>query len=215
MENKPSTARQAWLVVMALCGWFALLSQFTLNINSGIAPLPEIIIRYFSYFTILTNILVAAYCTILLLNPGSRLGRIFSRLTVVTAITFYIVIVGVTYNLILRSLWDPQGLQKIVDELLHTIVPALFLLYWLIFIPRTGLRWSSVLPWMVFPLLYIILALIRGSFSGFYPYPFVDVGLYGLGQVLLNSLLFTMAFFILGFLFVGVAKLLAAKNINR
>jgi hypothetical protein len=103
-------------------------------------------------------------------------------------------------------LWSPEGLQKIVDELLHSVVPLLFLLYWLVFIPKTGLQYKDVLPWMVFPLVYIVLALVRGAFSGFYPYPFVDVGKLGSGRVLLNTVLFTLAFFVLSFIFVWIAN---------
>ncbi|MFZ5976285.1 MULTISPECIES: Pr6Pr family membrane protein [unclassified Hydrotalea] len=29
--------------------------------------------------------------------------------------------------------------------------------------------------WLIYPLLYLVYILIRGSFSGFYPYPFVNV----------------------------------------
>ncbi|HZE85848.1 MAG TPA: Pr6Pr family membrane protein [Puia sp.] len=209
MENRsirrPETTL-AWLAIMVILAWFALATQFKLLIDSGKADLPELIIRYFSFFTILTNILVALYCTVILLSPRSRPGRYFSRLSTVTAITFYIVIVGATYNILLRFLWNPEGLQKVVDELLHTVIPSLFLLYWLIFIPKTGLKWSAIFPWMIFPLVYIIYSLIRGSFTGYYPYPFIDVSLYGLGHVLLNSVLFTAAFFVLALLFIGVAK---------
>jgi hypothetical protein len=36
--------------------------------------------------------------------------------------------------------------------------------------------------------------LIRGEGTGFYPYPFMDVGLHGYGQVLLNCLLVALLF---------------------
>ncbi|HMH22866.1 MAG TPA: Pr6Pr family membrane protein [Puia sp.] len=206
MESKPSAAKQVWLAILAISAWFALIAQFYIIVHSAAAELPELITRYFTFFTILTNILVSIYCTVMLLSPGSRLGRFFSRLTTVTAITFYIVIVGATYNIILRSLWNPQGLQRLVDELLHSVVPLLFLLYWLIFIPKAGLQWKNIFPWMAYPLIYIIVILIRGSFSGWYPYPFLDVTALGLSKVLLHSVLFTAVFFILALLFVGVAK---------
>src|SRR5450631_3237711 len=140
MNKKTAGIAKAWLAITALCGWFSLAGQFYLNIHSGAAALPEIIVRYFSYFTLTTNILVACYCTIILLGKSdSRLSAFFSRLSTVTAITFYIVIVGVVYNIILRPLWKPEGFQQIVNELLHSVVPLLFLLYWLLFIPKTGL----------------------------------------------------------------------------
>ena len=43
----------------------------------------------------------------------------------------YIAIVGITYSLLLRHMWNPQGTQKIADVLLHDVVPVL---------PRTRIR---------------------------------------------------------------------------
>lgn len=211
MDKKFTAAGKTWLVITATCGWFALVCQFYLHVSNGTVPLPELVIRFFSYFTITTNLLVAVYCTTCLSNPDSRLGRFFSRLTTVTAITFYIIIVGAVYNIILRPLWKPEGLQKLVDELLHTLVPLLQLIFWLLFIPKTGLEYKDTLPWMIYPLVYIIYSLIRGGFSGWYPYPFVDVSELGLGRVLLNSVLFTGAFFVLSFLFVWIANRMRAR----
>jgi hypothetical protein len=216
MGYKLTGTGRVWLVVTALCGWFSLAGQFYLNLRSGVAPLPEIIIRYFSYFTLTTNLLVAGYCTVILLGkPDTRLKRFFSRLSTVTAITFYIVIVGVVYNIILRPLWKPEGFQQLVNELLHSVVPLLFLLYWLLSVPRTGLPYKAVLPWMLYPLIYIVFVLIRGAFSGFYPYPFIDVGKLGSSRVLLNAVLFTGAFFMLSFLFVWVSNLRSSPEIRK
>ncbi len=200
-------AIQTYLVILTVLGWFALVCQFWININSKAAPVTEIIIRYFSYFTLLTNIIVALCCSALLLKPHSRLRNFFSRPTTLTAVTIYILVVGVVYNTILRILWMPEGLQKIVDELLHTIIPALFLLFWILFVAKTTLKWKNILPWLIYPLVYAIFILIRGAVSGFYPYPFVDVAILGLHRVLLNCLAVTFVFVIFSVLFVSIGKI--------
>jgi hypothetical protein len=41
---------------------------------------------------------------------------------------------------------------------------------------------------VVFPVVYGVVALIKGAVTGKYAYFFIDVGKYGLGQVLLNIL---------------------------
>jgi hypothetical protein len=46
----------------------------------------------------------------------------------------------------------------------------------------------------VYPLLWLVFTLIRGEGTGFYPYPFVDVGLHGYGRVLLNCLFVALLF---------------------
>ncbi len=47
----------------AFLGWFAVLVQFVLMIQNRQAGVGETIVRFFSFFTILTNSLVAAYFT--------------------------------------------------------------------------------------------------------------------------------------------------------
>ncbi len=133
----------------------------------------------------------------------------FSKSTTGTAIAVYITIVGIVYNIILRFIWNPQGLQMVVDESLHLIIPVLFILYWLIFAPKAGLRWKNVFPWLIFPLVYILLILIRGALSGFYPYPFIDVKTLGYNKVLLNSGGLCIAFLLLSLLFVAIAKMMS------
>jgi hypothetical protein len=185
--QKNPSLRKIILVLLALCGWFALAAQMKLNIGSNAAPLTEILTRYFSYFTLLTNLIVAVVCTSILLLPGSAIGKFSDRYTTQTAVTTYIVIVGIVYNIVLRPLWKPTGLQKPVDELLHTIVPVLFLLQWIFFVKKNQLQYMAILPWLLYPLIYVIFVLTRGSFSGFYPYPFIDLNKLSILQVFTNS----------------------------
>ena len=212
MGKQQSLPVKIFLAVTALLGWFALTAQFYININSGLAPLPELVTRYFSYFTILTNLIVAVCSTILLLAPGSKWGQFFSKPQTLTAITVYILIVGLIYNVILRFLWKPEGLQMIVDELLHSIIPVLFLLFWLLFVVKDKLQWKNVWPWLIYPLVYIICVLIRGSLSGFYPYPFIDMTQLGLSKVLINSAGIAVLFILMSFLFVGIGRFITKKK---
>jgi hypothetical protein len=41
---------------------------------------------------------------------------------------------------LLRHLWHPQGWQFIADELLHDVMPLLFLGYWWFCVPKGTLR---------------------------------------------------------------------------
>ncbi len=207
-----STSQKYILGFLALAGWFALVSQFYINITSNAAALPELITRYFSYFTILTNLLVTIYCTVLLLNPLSKPGTFFASYRTSTAITVYILIVGIIYNIILRFIWNPQGLQMLVDELLHSVIPVLFFIYWICFVPKQSLKGKQLLPWLIYPLLYIILILVRGSFSGFYPYPFINVTNLGLQQVLINAAGITAIFIAISSLFIMMGNLMSKKN---
>lgn len=195
-----------FLLSIALLGWFALVAQFHINITSGVATSAELLIRYFSYFTILTNLLVALCCTWVAVSPQRRWGAFFSKTQTLTAITVYILVVGIVYNIILRFLWQPKGLQKLVDELLHSVIPILFLLYWLLFVNKQTLQWKQIFSWLAYPLVYLLFILVRGSFSGFYPYPFVNVDDLGMNKVLLNSVAITALFIITGLLLIAAGK---------
>ncbi len=212
MKKQFNTTAKFYLSLMAIAGWFALIGQFYLIIISKQASVSEIIVRYFTFFTILTNILIAVGCTVLLLKPGSGWGRFFAKNTTLTALTVNIIIVGATYNIILRWLWNPQGLQYVVDELLHLIIPLLFIIFWLVFVPKGGLKWSNIFLWTLYPIAYLVVILIRGALSGYYPYPFVDVTKLGYPQALLNSGGIAVAFIVIALLFVGIDKLMRRKT---
>ncbi|MES1159399.1 MAG: Pr6Pr family membrane protein, partial [Bacteroidota bacterium] len=131
MEKQPTKAMQAYAALLALTGWIAVVLQFYLILLNRDASVVETVVRFFSFFTILTNILVALCCTSLLAGSAGRRGqesRFFSKPSTLTATAVYITIVGLVYNIVLRILWEPQGLQLWVDEWLHSVIPSLFLL---------------------------------------------------------------------------------------
>jgi len=205
---KKTKANQIFLTIGATLTWFAVVLQFYLIIINRVESVLETIIRYFSFYTILTNILVALALTVLLLKPNSRWGNFFSRANVLIAITIYITVVGALYNLILRQIWNPEGLQRIADELLHVVTPLLFIIYWSIFAPKSGLRWKNAFPWLIYPFVYAVCVLSRGALSGFYPYPFINVNTLGYRMVLLNSVGLFIGFFLLSLLFIATAQVL-------
>jgi hypothetical protein len=87
------------------------------------------VVFYFSFFTILTNLLVALGTTFPVLGPHSRAGSFFNQPAVQTAITIYIAVVGVVYSLVLRQLWAPAGLRKLADVVLHDLIPLLYITF--------------------------------------------------------------------------------------
>jgi len=191
----------------ASIAWFGVFAQFYLIIVNRVVSVPETILRFFSYFTVNTNILVALCLTFIGLRSKSKTGRLFSSPSSVTAITVYIIIVGLVYNTILRSLWDPQGLQKIVDEILHSITPVFFILFWVIFTPTEQLKWKHAFSWLIYPLLYIFYALLFGEITKFYPYIFVDVNRHGYLKALSNTGLVLFAIFLLSLILIATGKL--------
>jgi uncharacterized protein YacL len=206
MQNPQANGKKSILFFLFVLEWFALIAQFYLIIVNRVAPIPETIIRYFSFFTILTNLFVAVCFSVLLLKLSSRLGNFFASPKTLTAITVYITVVGIVYNLILRFLWKPKGLQWAVDELLHTIIPLLCIVYWIFYVYKSSLKWRDAFLWLIYPFVYIIFILIRGSWSSYYPYPFINVDQLGLNKVLLNSGFLTLSFLLISFIAIAVGK---------
>lgn len=194
--------------------WFGLILQIAIAIpdylQKGRTP-GGTLVQLFSYFTILVNLL-AAICLTALFNINSRLGKYFFQPIVLSAIALYITIVGLVYNLILRGLWHPEGLFRLADELLHSVNPALFVLYWVLYAPKANLKWMQALSWLWFPFIYSVYVFIRGSISHLYPYPFLNVDNLGVSKVAVNSLLMLIAFLFIGFLFVWINRIAVKRQ---
>jgi len=195
-------------LIGALLGWFAIIAQLVLMINNRQVPVAETLFRFFGFFTIDTNIIVALCFTFIFLGAKSGLGNFFSQASTITVITVYITIVGIVYNVILRSLWEPTGLQKIVDELLHSVIPVLVILFWLIFVPIEQLKWKIAFSVLIYPLIYMIYALILGSVTKWYPYPFVDVNELGYNKALMNAAGVLVVIFVLSLALIATGKLM-------
>ena len=141
-------AKRVLMVTTASAAWFALLLQFPLTLRTSIAngmTLIGAILTYFSFFTLLTNLIVALVLTFSLLAPNSRWGRFFSSPVVATGTALYIATVGVVYSVLLRHSWNPEGLDKLADIILHDVVPVLYVAFWIFFVPKSGLRWRDPL----------------------------------------------------------------------
>nr|WP_322625789.1 Pr6Pr family membrane protein [uncultured Flavobacterium sp.] len=186
------------LLVSALA-WFAIISQLVIMLQTRQVELAESLIRFFSYFTILTNLAVALLFGLL------ALGKQFAYKWL-TPVTVYILVVGLVYQVALRHVWHPQGLQKIVDELLHSVVPFMAVVYWGYCAGRLRFCWSNLVTYLIYPAVYCAYILVRGCFSGFYPYYFMNVSVLGGITVTINSFIILLVFVVLSCLFIGIGK---------
>lgn len=174
----------------ALLGWAGLSIQLYLILlgrwELG-ASLLGGLVNCFSFFTVLTNTLVAVVLSFELTHRDSAARRWFLGPAVRSGIAVSIALVGLAYSLLLRHLWQPEGWQFIADELLHDVMPVLFIGYWWFCVPKGGLRLRHIGLWMLYPLVYFGYILLRGNLLAAYPYPFIDVATLGYPQVLINA----------------------------
>lgn len=204
-----NNVKRVLMVATASAAWLALLLQFAMTMRIATAKGMTVIgaiLTYFSFFTLLTNLIVALVLSFSLWASGSRWGRFFSSPFVATGTALYIATVGLVYSLLLRHLLNPEGLSKLTDVLLHDCVPVLFVAYWIFFVPKSGLRWKDPWSWAIYPIVYFAWILIRGAIYGLYPYPFVDVGQLGYPKVMMNSAALLSIFLVAGFVVVAVGR---------
>lgn len=165
--------------------WVALLIQLIIVVDQsrGAAAIVSGLINYVSYFTILSNFVVALMVTALMINP-IRESRSFStfRLDSLLMIT----LTGLVYLVVLAPTWTPTGWQAVADYLLHYGVPLAALVSYGLFGPRPRLTFRNLMPAMIIPAIWVGYTLIRGAITDWYPYPFVDVATYGYATVALN-----------------------------
>ena len=214
MQTQSSAIKTMIMLVTAIAGWFGLILQFYLilaNENSGVSFWGRFF-NFFSFYTIITNILVALSLSFTLLKSNSRTGLFFRNPVFHTFLAVHILIVGLVYFFILDSLWKPEGLNWIANVTLHYATPILYTIYWLFFVEKSDLKWKHCLGWLIYPAVYFIYSIIRGEITKWYPYPFVDVSKSGYPAVLQNAGILMIVFIIAGLVFIGVGKLIAGRK---
>lgn len=166
-------------------------------------------LEYVSYFTILSNAIVAAVTFAAARGPmPSWLAGVSAR----GAAALYIGVTGCIYALVLSSLWAPVGLQWLADVSLHYAVPLAYLAWWLFAAPHGRLVATDALRWLVFPLAYVAWVFVRGSWLHAWPYPFLDVDALGLHAVLRNAAVVCGVFVLGACALVGIDRLLARAS---
>jgi hypothetical protein len=182
--------RSGFVRLAAMLGWAGLSIQMYLIFHSRWtlgASLLGGLMSFFSYFTVITNTLVATVLTCQLTSRESAARRWFLQPWVSSGIAVSIAVVSLAYNVLLRHLWDPEGWQWLADELMHDVMPLLFLAWWWMYVPKGTLRWAHIPLWLIYPLVYFAYVLLRGHLLAAYPYPFIDVDKLGYPQVLVNA----------------------------
>ncbi|EYR63815.1 F420-dependent oxidoreductase [Actinotalea ferrariae CF5-4] len=181
-----STARLLHAVVAALCWGSLAVDVVALPLTEPAEPAP-LLARYvelFSYFTILSVLLVGVVSTLLAVDP-ERDGRLLRVLRLDSLVC--ITVTGVVYHLLLRSTHDVQGVYVVTNLLDHTVVPVLAVLVWLLVGPRPRTDARTALLAVVLPLVWVGWTFVRGSVVGSYPYPYLDVTEIGAATAAVNT----------------------------
>lgn len=209
-HTQHAQGQRCFTIIAACLGWSGLVIQLYLIFVARWADDASLLgglVRFFSFFTVLTNTLVAVALTCALGLRSSAVHRFFRHPVVCSGIATSIVLVGLAYNVLLRHLWQPQGWQWVADELLHDVMPVLFLVYWWLYVPKGVLQLKHVLLWMLYPVVYFAYVLLRGNSLGDYMYPFINAGTIGFTKAFINASGVLTGFVVIGLLLVGLDRL--------
>lgn len=164
--------------------------------------------NYLGYFTNLSNILagivliIGAYYLIKKRQPSPQ-EDLFRG-----AATLYIAITGLVYVTLLSS-EDLGLLIPWVNIVTHIIVPLYVIADWLYQPQRTKLHTRQIMVWLIWPALYVTYTIIRGSLTGWYPYPFLNPQkVNGYGEVAIYCVIILVAFFVCGWLLMKLGNAL-------
>lgn len=197
--------RNLIILVTSFFGFMAIGIQFYYSFNRHMADGRSVLYavnHFFSYFTILTNTIVAVLLSSAVYFRTSKWSLWFLKPAVNGAVCLYILIVGIIYYVLLNNTWKPIGAEYFASHTLHGFVPTMYAIIWYKYLRSSVLKYSDALKWLMFPAVYFVYLLIRGQIIGKYPYFFVDPTKIGLGGVVIYSLGILVFFFGLGSLLV-------------
>jgi len=159
--------------------------------------------RFFAFFTIQSNLIgVVAFAWLILRRNGPRtrgLELFRGAAAVYLTVTFFVVI-------FLLSGVDVQLQLPWVDFVLHKLFPAVMVLDWVVDPPTARLTYRDALTWLIYPLVWTGLTLVRGAADGWYPYPFLDPANGGYGQVALTVVAITIGFLVISLAIIEIGR---------
>lgn len=206
-ENTTKIKGEILLGIIFALELYALPVQFYLLLKNPEFTFFSAAVRFLSFFTITTNTIVFICSALLLFGGRSKANAFFRKCTTITAITVYILIVGIVFNLLLRPVLDLQGHHLIVSEIFHTVVPLLFFFFWLFFVSPEKISFKVIPYWLIYPIIYIIYTLFHGLATEFYPYPFIDATQLGFEIAIINGFFVLLSFVILSIILISIFRI--------
>jgi hypothetical protein len=178
----------------AAIAWFYLALRYLAGANyESVAAT----VKYFSYFTMLSNLGAAVALAALGWRPAK-----LTWLTGPAALTGIALCMSVTgLSFVHAASWQAEGWLFVSDSGLHHVMPIVFLGFWMVYVPKGTLELRHLSMWLIFPILYAIYTQLHGS-----PYPFLDAEQVGRVQVAVNMGLMLFSFATLGGAFLVVDR---------
>jgi hypothetical protein len=88
--------------------------------------------------------------------------------------TIWILITGLVYHFMLSGASIAAGRLNFSYVALHYVAPIMAVLNWILFEEKGKARLVYAVTWLIYPLAYVGLSLLRLAIDGFYPYWFLN-----------------------------------------
>lgn len=182
--------QRAWNLILALAVAATVVAQLVLlvaggqDMNTTLAatpvPLSTRLLRFFSYFTVQSNLLVLAAAVSLVVRPD-RDGACWRVLRLDALLG--IAVTGVVFATLLSGLVQHSGVGTWINAGFHQFSPAWTVLGWLLLGPRPRIDARTIRWAFAWPVAWLAYTMAHGAITGWYPYPFLDAATLGYRQV--------------------------------
>ncbi len=163
------------------------------------------IVRQYSYFTNLTNLMLILIYAAYLFPNIAWLGFLRAPLACASAAAA-IALVFLYYHFVLSPIWNPEGLAAVTDTSLHYVLPITYIAWFALFNRSGSMTLWNIAKMLAGPLLYLAYILVRGTFIGEYPYPAFNMDDLGFLQTMRNSAELLVFLSILSVIFIGIDR---------
>ena len=202
------------LAVSRLALGLALIGSVTWQVTDRIANDLFRPAEYFAYFSIVTAIVAGLFLITtgfgLLLNIEDTKWVEIARLSLAVAL----IVVGVVYHALLAGAANDvrdgdYAWPVLPNEIIHTYAPILAVIEYLMSVKAFRIRLRAFVWVAVFPLTWLVLSIVRGIATNWWPYWFINPnGEAGLGGMLTYISAITVFFLVLGLAVLGLKQVL-------
>ncbi len=126
--------------------------------------------NFFGFFTVQSNLIAVAALAgaAVAIARGRSFAPLFRG-----AATAYVALTGIVYNTLLTGVTGGVALPW-ANVVLHSVIPAYAVLDWAVVRDRPPLAWRRLWVVVPYPVVWLVVVLVRGATDGWVPYPFLD-----------------------------------------
>jgi hypothetical protein len=129
--------------------------------------------NFFGFFTMQGNIIWSVVMAMTVVIPAAGRRRFELLLFARGCATTYMILVGAIYNVLLAG--QEGGVELAwANNVLHIVLPIYAGMDWVLFNDRPPLAWKRLWVSLIYPIVWVVVVLIRGATDGWVPYPFLN-----------------------------------------